>query len=116
MRKNWDEYDAFVLAPEPAGPEDSAPSAPTVPAPSAPGNPPADVPADAKAISAARKFLSTGKARLKGMTNAEEDEEIKQQYVALLAEMQTRLDWLIATNAGISDRQLAELKALGLNT
>jgi hypothetical protein len=101
VHKNWDEYDAFVIGQQP--------DVPVVPAPSAP-----PVPADPKAISAARKFLSTNKARLKEL-QASEDEEIKQQYAALLFEMQTRLDLIIAANAGISDRQLAELKALGLN-
>ncbi|GAP73069.1 hypothetical protein SAMD00024442_6_24 [Candidatus Symbiothrix dinenymphae] len=102
VRKNWDEYDAFVPGLQP--------DAPAVPAPSD-----APTPASAKEISAARKYLSDNKKKLQGMTVGEEDEESKQQYAALLADMQTRLDLLIGSNAGISDRQLAELKALGLD-
>ena len=41
--------------------------------------------------------------------------EDQSKYLALLSKMQERLTLLIDAKAGVSDEQLEELKALGLN-
>lgn len=65
------------------------------------------VEADPKAISAARKYLSTNKKKL-----AELEGEEKAVW---LGRMQERYDYLISVNEVISDEQKEELKQLGLN-
>ncbi|GHU77531.1 hypothetical protein FACS189414_4770 [Bacteroidia bacterium] len=104
LRKNWDEYDAYVI-----------PTLPPVETP--PVNTPAvETPlmvaqASAKEISAARKYISDNKAKLAELR----DQEDQEKYQALLAKVQTRLDLLLKSEAGISEEQLNELKALGLD-
>lgn len=92
LRKNWDGYDAYV-----PGKDGDTPPAP-----------PADTVPDAKRISAARKYLSDSKARLAELKALEDQSE----YLLLLDRMQERLTLLVSCNAGISDGQPAELKAL----
>jgi hypothetical protein len=94
LRRNWDQYDAFVIAPQ--NPD---------------GNPPDTALPDAKEISAARKYVSDNKTKLATL-RAEEDQS---KYLELLEKMQKRLDLLINSHAGISNEQLAELKNLGLD-
>jgi hypothetical protein len=106
LRKNWDEYDGFVIAPEgPAGetPENNPGVTPE-------NNPPAVI-SDIKEISAARKYLSDNKTRLAALRIQEDQSE----YLALLEKMQKRLALLIKAGAGVSEGQLAELKELGLD-
>jgi hypothetical protein len=103
LRQNWDEYDAYKILPA-----DDEPSAPDGNPSSGNENP---EPVDVKKISAARKYLSDNKPKLTELKELED----QTKYGALLAKMQERLTVLIQTNAGISDEQLAELKALGLN-
>lgn len=98
-RANWDAYDAFVFEqkdPEPKQ-EDPAPEDRIV----------TETIADPKLVSAARKYLSTNKAKVAALEG-----EAKQE---LLAKMQERYSYLVATNSGISDEQKAEFKTLGLN-
>ncbi len=98
-RANWDAYDAFVFDkkdPEPkkvdTDPEDKIIT---------------ETVADPKLVSAARKYLSSNKAKVAALEG-----EAKQE---LLAKMQERYSYLVATNSGISDEQKADFKALGLN-
>jgi hypothetical protein len=99
LRKNWGQYDAFIIVP--SNPEDAADGS----------IPPQDTVPDARKISAARKYLSNNKAKLAEL-KAQEDQS---NYLKLLEKMQERLTFLISSNAGISDEQMAELKALGLD-
>lgn len=66
-----------------------------------------EVVADPKEVSSARKYLSVNKKKIVTM-----DGEGKQE---LLDKMQERYNYLVATNAGISDEQIEEYKKLGLN-
>lgn len=63
--------------------------------------------ADPKLVSAARKYLSTNKAKVVNLVGEARE--------ALLQKMQERYSYLVATESGISDEQKAEYKALGLN-
>lgn len=60
-----------------------------------------------KKVSAARKYLSDNKKKLSTLKGAEREK--------LIAKMQDRLDYLISTDAGISDAQMNEFKEIGLN-
>jgi hypothetical protein len=93
LRKNWDEYDNFSAAP--AGAAVATPS---------------PVVLNTKKISAARKYLSDNKATLSEL-KAQADQS---KYLNLLSKMQERLALIISSGAGISEGQLSELKALGL--
>lgn len=84
-RENWDVYDSYKLGDEIKE----------------------KVEADPKAISAARKYLSTNKKKL-----AELEDEVKGVW---LERMQERYDYLISVNEVISDEQKEEFKQLGLN-
>lgn len=64
-------------------------------------------PADPKKVSTARKYLSTNKKKAQTLEGDPKKE--------LISKMQERLDYLIRTGSGISDKQLAEYKELGLN-
>ena len=66
---------------------------------------------DAKQISAARKFISLQKGNLAKFKSLED----QSKYLELLTKMQERLTLLIDAKAGVSDAQMEELKALGLN-
>jgi hypothetical protein len=68
-------------------------------------------PADARAISAARKYLSLNKRKLAELRKMED----QSKYLKLLDAMRKRLDLLIQSKAGISPEQLTELTNLGLD-
>ncbi|MDR1981342.1 MAG: hypothetical protein LBQ39_06975 [Tannerellaceae bacterium] len=113
LRENWDAYDAYVI---PVAPPVVPPSAsPATPPAALPATPPAapsqDSPAapTSKEINAARKYISDNKAKLAELKAG--DDQAK--YEALLAKVQTRLDLIIKSNAGISEEQLNELIVLG---
>lgn len=106
LRRNWklydsykqgDDLDAFVQTEQDGASDIKKDSAVDI----------LDEVADPKKISAARKYLSTNKTKLESLEGDKKNE--------LLAKMQERLDYLIATNSGVSDDQLAEFKELGLN-
>ncbi|MDR0685961.1 MAG: hypothetical protein LBF79_00660 [Dysgonamonadaceae bacterium] len=86
LRKNWETYDRYV----PGSPSEANKEAVGID----------------KLISAARKYLSINKQRLKTLTGDDKQ--------SLLIKMQDRLDLLIRYNAGISSEQIEELKTLGL--
>ena len=91
-RDNYNTYDAYKIGgAEPAQPEQVA----TVTV------------ADPKLVSAARKYLSTNKAKVATLEGEAKD--------ALLQKMQERYSYLVATDSGISEEQKEEYKALGLN-
>lgn len=101
LRENWDVYDAFVFPTEPDPNEMQT----------LPGGNANNIAPDAKKISAARKYLSDNKAKLAELKALED----QTRYLDLLSKMQERLTLLIDAEAGISDEQMEELKALGLN-
>ena len=106
LRKNWDEYDAFRLPPV----------TPFIPiketkAPAIVSSETSESVIDAKKISAARKYLSDNKAKLKDL----KEQEDQTKYIELLKKMQERLTLLIVAQAGVSDDYLKELEELGLN-
>jgi hypothetical protein len=103
LRKNWDEYDAFVIVTDTQ--ENEGQKTEEKIAPQEPAFP------DPKKISAARKYLSENKATLAGLKEQEE----QSNYLMLRDKMQERMTFLIASGAGISDEQMEELKALGLD-
>ena len=88
------------------GPEGSSSEIqPATPKPEKPKTEPLQ--ADPKKVSAARKYLSDNKKKLADLHGEE--------YDALIAKMQERYDYLIETDAGVSDEQKAAFKELGLN-
>jgi hypothetical protein len=118
LRDNWDVYDNYDAAsattPEPT-PTMEISTAQAVPEPT-----PAEDSSvnetqdtthhpDVKEINAARKYLSENKTKLLLLKSGEETEK----YQALLKKVQSRLDLLLDSNAGISEDQLNELIALG---
>jgi hypothetical protein len=109
IRRNWDEYDAFVIVP-PVNPGNENPDKNPDTGETLPIVPPVVVP-DAKKISAARKYLSDNKSKLAELKSLDD----QSKYLALLDKMQERLTLLIVAKAGISDEQLKELSELGLN-
>lgn len=71
---------------------------------------PAEDPATvSKKVNAARKYLSDNKKKLADLRGADES-----KYVALLAKVQERYDYLISTGNTVDAEQVAELVALGL--
>jgi hypothetical protein len=124
LRANWDAYDAFVLPPAEnensgtgtgetptAGITPTEPSAENEKMDNTVANNDPELTVDAKEISAARKYLSDNKTKLKEM----KDSGDRTKYPALLVKMQERLDLLIHVNAGVSEDYIKELKELGLN-
>lgn len=120
LRKNWDEYDAFVIPPanpiipgtDPAGAGDLPPEdKKELPENITPVATITEPVIDAKKIGAARKYLSDNKTKLKELKALED----QTKYQVLLTKMQERLDLLIQANAGVSEEYLNELKELGLS-
>ena len=97
-RDNYNTYDAYKIGgAEPAQQEQ----------PEQPAEISTVTVADPKLVSAARKYLSTNKAKVATLEG-----EAKE---ALLQKMQERYSYLVATDSGISEEQKEEYKALGLN-
>jgi hypothetical protein len=123
VRKNWNNYDAYIAPPAnsdsddseqtltpPSGDKDEDDEKRTETAPPAAKNAQALPTVDAKQISAARKYLSDNKDKLATL-KAQEDWTACNE---LRNKMQQRLSLLIQANAGISKDYLAELATLGL--
>ena len=105
LRANWDAYDAYVIPPVDSNAGKSSEESGTTTTETT--TTPAEV--SSKDISAARKYISTNKTKLGKLKETDPE-----KHATLIKEMQTRLDLLIATNSGISEQQLGELKELGL--
>lgn len=129
-RENWNKYDSYVIdpAPDPKKKDESNPPPPdpkiensgqgqgeetetkAAPDPKVDekGSDTVIDPApDPKKVSAARKYLSDNKKKVSNLTGEARD--------ALLAKMQERYDYLVKTDAGVSEQQKNEFAELGLN-
>lgn len=95
LRGNWHYYDSYVIG------------TPVVKKETNFENEKVPETANPKKVSAARKYLSDNKKKISTLESPEREE--------LIAKMQTRLDYLISSEAGISDTQMNEFKEIGLN-
>ena len=112
LRNNWEIYDTHIIL-SPVVETPPVIETPVVEAPPVVDVPPIveAPPVDMKKISAARKYLSDNKTKLKDLKESEDNAK----YQALLVKMQERLNLLIDAKAGVSEDYINELKELGLN-
>jgi hypothetical protein len=106
LRENWKVYDAYVA---PSATPLAQPAIQDTPEDGPESIPPPKENPDFNKINAARKYLSDNKAKLSELRSQGED----LKFEALLTKVQERIDFLLASGAGISDEQLNELIALG---